>query len=152
MKLKKSENGGGVNSCLELFRKFTRFGDATSPEWEKVWSRLSAQPFFSAHSAYFYNFRQKMPYFAVLRQKRVLVNCFATKQCLGMLKCEAVSLALCDSHFGSHWLTLPLFGILWPSDVAHYCSLISRIQSLIGSQGPCLALSAAATLTHFLPL
>ena len=42
-------------------------------------------------------------------------------------------------------------GILWPS-VAHYYSLISRIQSLIGSQGPCSALSADATLTHFLPL
>ena len=62
-----------------------------------------------------------------------------------------LSMALCDSHSGSHWLSLPLSGILWPS-LAHYCSLISRIQSLIGSQGPCLALSAAATLTHFLPL
>ena len=62
-----------------------------------------------------------------------------------------LSLVLCDSHSGSHWLSLPLSGILWPS-LAHYCSLISRIQSLIGSQGPCLALSAAATLTHFLPL
>ena len=36
--------------------------------------------------------------------------------------------------------------------LAHYCSLISRIQSLIGSQNPCSALSAAATLTHILPL
>ena len=62
-----------------------------------------------------------------------------------------LSMALCDSHSGSHWLSLPLSGILWPS-LAHYCSLISRIQSLIGSQGPCSALSAAATLTHFLPL
>ena len=59
-------------------------------------------------------------------------------------------MALCDSHSGSHWLSMPLSGILLPS-LAH-CSLISRIQSLIGSQGPCLALSAAATLTHFLPL
>ena len=58
------------------------------PEWEKVWSRLSAhlQPFFSPLSAYFNNFRQKIPYFDVSRQKRVLFNCFATKQCLGMLK------------------------------------------------------------------
>ena len=57
-------------------------------EWEKVWSRLSAhlQPFFSALSAYFNNFRQKILYFDVSRQKRVLFNCFATKQCLGMLK------------------------------------------------------------------
>ena len=90
-------------------------------------------------SAYFNSFQQKTPIFDVSRQKRVLVNCLATKQCLGMLKCEAVSLALCDSHFGSHWLTLPLFGILWPSDVAHYCSLILRIQSLIGSQRRCHA-------------
>ena len=53
-------------------------------------------------------------------------------------------MALCDSHCGSHWLSLPLSGILWPS-LAHYCSLISLIQSLIGSEGPCLAV----TLTHF---
>ena len=34
------------------------------PEWDKVWSRLSShlQPFFSAHNAYFNNFRQKIPY------------------------------------------------------------------------------------------
>ena len=50
-------------------------------------------------------------------------------------------MALRDSHSG----------ILWPS-LAHYCSLILRIQSLISSQGPCSALSAAATLTHFLRL
>ena len=62
-----------------------------------------------------------------------------------------LSVTLCDSHSDSHWLSMPLSGILWPS-LAHYCSLISRIQSLIGSQGPCLALSAAATLTLFLPL
>ena len=60
-------------------------------------------------------------------------------------------MALCDSHSGSHWLLPPLSGLLWPS-LAHYCSLISLIQSLIGSQGPCSALSAAATLMHFLPL
>ena len=60
-------------------------------------------------------------------------------------------LALSGFHSGSPWLSFPLFGLLWPSQT-HYCSLISRIQSLIGSQGPCLALSAAATLTHFLPL
>ena len=52
-------------------------------EWEKVWSRLSAhlQPFFLAHSAYFNNFRQKIPYFDASQQKRVLFNCYATKQC-----------------------------------------------------------------------
>ena len=62
-----------------------------------------------------------------------------------------LSMALCDSHSGSHWLSLPLSGILWPS-LAHYCSQILRIQSLIGSQGPCSALTGAATLTQFLPL
>ena len=60
-------------------------------------------------------------------------------------------MALCDSYSGSHWLSLPFSGILWPS-LAHYCSLILRIQALIGSQGPCSTLNAAATLTHFLPL
>ena len=62
-----------------------------------------------------------------------------------------LSMALCDSHSGSHWLSLPLSGILWPS-LAHYCSLISRIQPLIGSQGPCSALIADATMTYFIPL
>ena len=62
-----------------------------------------------------------------------------------------LSMALCNSHSGSHWLSLPLSGILWPS-LAHNCSLISRIQPLIGSQGPCLALIANATMTHFIPL
>ena len=57
-------------------------------EWEKVWSRLSAhlQPFFPAHSAYFNNLWQPILYFDASRQKRILFNCFATKQCLGMLK------------------------------------------------------------------
>ena len=51
-----------------------------------------------------------------------------------------LSMTLCDSHSDSHWLSLPLFGILWPS-LAHYCSLISRIQPLtgplLGSQRRC---------------
>ena len=62
-----------------------------------------------------------------------------------------LSMALCDSHSGSHWLSLLLSGILWPS-LAHDFSLISRIQPLIGSQGPCSALIANATMTHFIPL
>ena len=41
---------------------------------------------FLAHGADFNNFRQKIPVFDASRQKRVLFNCFATKQCLGMLK------------------------------------------------------------------
>ena len=47
-----------------------------------------------------------------------------------------LSMALCDSHSGSLWLSLPLSGILWPS-LAHNCSLISRIQPLIGSHRRC---------------
>ena len=56
-----------------------------------------------------------------------------------------LSMALCDSHSGSQWLSLPLSGILWPS-LAHYCSLISLTQSLIGSQRPCSALRVADAL------
>ena len=84
-------------------------------EWEKVWIRLSAhlQPFFLAHRAYFNNFRQKIPYFDVSRQKRVLFNCFATKQCLGMLKCEAsLFFALSESYWISPCLSLALYGSL----------------------------------------
>ena len=53
------------------------------PEWAKVWSQLwvHLQPFFLALSAYFTNFRQKIQYFDVSRHKKVLFNCFATKQC-----------------------------------------------------------------------
>ena len=61
-------------------------------------SRLGTQfmAFFPAHSAYFNVSRQKVPYvnvsrqkvpyFNVSRQNRVVFNCFATKQCWGMLK------------------------------------------------------------------
>ena len=62
-----------------------------------------------------------------------------------------LSRSLCDSHSGFHWLSPPLSDLLWPSQ-AHYCSLILLIQSLIGSQGSCSAISAAATLTHFAPV
>ena len=37
-------------------------------------------------------FRQKVPYFNVSRQNRVVFNCFATKQCWGMLKMWGQSL------------------------------------------------------------
>ena len=54
---------------------------------ESVESALSAlAAIFLALSAYFNNFRQKIPYFDVSQRKRVLFDCFATKQCLGMLK------------------------------------------------------------------
>ena len=58
-----------------------------------------------------------------------------------------LSLALC----GSQWLSLPLSDSLWFS-LAHYCSEISLIQALLSSQGPCSALRAAPTLTHFIPV
>ena len=60
-----------------------------------------------------------------------------------------VSFWLSDSHSGSQWLSVA--ATLWHT-LAHYCSLISRIQPLIGSQVPCLALIADATMTHFLLL
>ena len=54
---------------------------------ESVESALSAlAAIFLALSAYFNNFRQKIPDFDASRQKRVLFNCFATKQCFGILK------------------------------------------------------------------
>ena len=58
---------------------------------ESVELALSAlAAIFLALSAYFNNFLQKLPYFVVLRQKRVLFNCFATKQCLGMSRCMVI--------------------------------------------------------------
>ena len=59
-----------------------------------------------------------------------------------------LSLALYGSLWLPLWHSLALTATLWHT-LAHYCSLILRIQSFIGSQNP---LSAAATLTHFLPL
>ena len=116
-----------------------------------------------AHSAYFNSFRQKIPYFDVFCNKtmfryatNVRLASFLALTCslrllLDLSLSLSGSMALCDSHSGSQWLSLPLSGILWPS-LAHYCSLISRIQPLIGSQGPCSALIADATMTHFIPL
>ena len=54
----------------------------------KMRSQLAAQfiPFSSAHSVYSNVLWQKVPYFNVSRQNRVVFNCFATKQCWGMLK------------------------------------------------------------------
>ena len=79
-------NAAFKRNCSLFDRRFGKNRLVT--EWDKVWSRLSShlQPFFLAHSAYFNNFRQNIPYFDVSRQKRVLFNCFARKQCLGMPK------------------------------------------------------------------
>ena len=49
------------------------------------------------------------------------------------------------------WLTLALSGSLLLSNFA--CTVLDRVSGpLLGSQGPCSALSAAATLTHFIPV
>ena len=51
-------------------------------------------------------FDKKIPYFDVF-------NCFATKQCLGMLKCEAsLFFALSESYWISPCLSLALYGSL----------------------------------------
>ena len=49
-------------------------------EQQKMRSQLAAKflPFFQLIA---YILRQKVPYFNVLRQNRVVFNCFATKQC-----------------------------------------------------------------------
>ena len=80
---------------------------------------------------------------------------FSSSDCLGWLwhprlgprVTLRLTLRPSSSFSGSLWPTLAHLLTLWPS-LAHYCSLISRLQSLIGSQGPCSALSAAATLTQ----
>ena len=59
---------------------------------------------FSALSAYFNNFWQNVGFFIVSRRKKVLFNCFATKQCWGTLKMW-VSL----SHSGSDSLSVSLW-------------------------------------------
>ena len=54
---------------------------------ESVELALSAiAAIFLALNAYFNNLRQKILYQDVSQQKRVLFNCFSTKQCSGMLK------------------------------------------------------------------
>ena len=73
---------------------------------EPALSSLSA--IFSALSPYFNNFRQKISYYNLLRQKRVLCN-FATKQCSGMQKMWGYPLfllALSLSCSGSLWLSV----------------------------------------------
>ena len=75
---------------------------------ESALSALAA--IFLAHRVYFNNFRQKIPYFDVLRQKRVFFSLALTGS-LWLL------LALSLSLFGSLWLsvipTLALTATLW---------------------------------------
>ena len=64
------------------FMAFFRLIAYFNVSWQKV-------PYFSVSRQkvpYFNISRQKVPYFNVSRQNRVLFNCFATKQCWGMLK------------------------------------------------------------------
>ena len=48
-----------------------------------MWSQLVTQfmPLSWAHTAHFNVLQQKVPYSNILRQNRVIFNCFATKQC-----------------------------------------------------------------------
>ena len=62
-------------------------GDGDGRVGKSVESALIAlAAIFLAHSAYYNNFRRKILFFDAARQKRVLFNFFATKQCLSMLK------------------------------------------------------------------
>ena len=69
-----------------------------------------------------------------------------------------ISLVYSPAHCGSLWLPLTSSRAFWLSQalcgshwlpLANYCSLISLIQSLLGSQGPCSARSVATALQHF---
>ena len=77
-------------------------------KWEKVWSWLSShlQPFFWLIARILTIFDKKY----ASRQKRVLFNCFTTKQCLGMLKMWSKRL-FC--------LSLVLYGSLWLPALSH---------------------------------
>ena len=104
--------------------------------------------------------RQKVPYFNVSRQNRVIFDCFATKQCWGMLKYRILTLsgslwltlALSGSLSGSLWLSLArcptLSGSLWLSQ-ALYCSPNLLTKPLLGSQGPCSARNVVPEFPHF---
>ena len=129
---------------------------------ESALSALSA--IFSALSAYFNNFQQKIPcrnkrespshccsFWAVLdslllimalRARLVLAvsssHCLSLWLSLALTGSIPVSLWLSMALYGSLWLPLwlplPLSGLLWPS-LDHYCSLISLIQSLTSLLG-----------------
>ena len=51
-----------------------------------VGSQRTCSHFFRLLARIFTIFNKKIPYFDVSQQNRVLFNCFATKQCFGMLK------------------------------------------------------------------
>ena len=82
-----------VPRCKYLL--FIRVGEIV----ESALSELSA--IISALSAYFINFQQKIPYFDVSRQKRVLFSLALTDSLPVSLW---LSMALCDSHSGTLWL------------------------------------------------
>ena len=129
---------------LALKRQYVFLHYCDTPEWEKVWSQLSAhlQPFLSALSAYFSNIIQKIPYFDVSRQKRVLFNCFATKQCSGMLNGS-----LWLSVTPTLWHTLALSGSLLRSNFPY--TVLDRLSGpLLGSQRRCHADTLSPALWH----
>ena len=116
---------------------------------ESVESTLSAlAAIFSALSAYFSNFRQKIRFFDASGQKRVLFYCFATKQCLSMLKMLSVTPTLALT--ATLWQTLALSGSLLLSNFA-YTALARLTGPLLGSQRRCHddTLSPALGQTHW---
>ena len=107
---------------------------------------------FSALRAYFNNFWQKIPYFDISRQKRILFNCFATKQCLGTIK-----MALYGSLWLPLWLSKALTATLWHTLALCGSQLLSNFTytvldwlsgPLLGSQHRCHADSLSPALPY----
>ena len=106
----------------------------TSRVGQSVESALNAlAAIFLALSAYI-NFRQKLPYFDVSRQKKVFFNCFAIKQCLSMLKMLSMTPTLALT--ATLWYTLALSGSLLLSNSA-YTALDRLTGPLLGSHRRC---------------
>ena len=103
---------------------------------ESVDSALSAlSVIFLALSAYFNNFWQNVAFFNESRQKKVLFNCFATKQCWGTIKMW-VSL----SHYGSDSLSVSFWFVNQPS--SHCRSVWANFSLIVALFEPiCLSLS-----------
>lgn len=109
---------------------------------------IALAAFFSALSAFF-NFRQKLPYFDVSRQKRVFFNCFATKQCLSMLKCSLwLPLWLSLALTATLWHTLALPGSLLLSNFA-YTALDRLTGPLLCSHRRCHDDALYPALVHY---
>ena len=126
----------------------------STPEWDKVWSRLSShlQPFFWLIIARIFTIFDKKYRILTHRDKRE--SYLTTKQYLGMLKCSpwlsvtptlapSGSYLLSQPFTGSLWLlldlSLSLSGSLWPS--------VTPILALTGSHCNSLAYSGPLRLT-----